>query len=105
MTKKKRIITLPRYFESENYERQYFQKGYYSWSVAVSPERSKDMRYWLYNFRIAQGAHGSSATAAIPALKETIRKHIEECVDVLRELDGIKAFELTETQPTEEKEN
>lgn len=101
MKKKKKIITLPRYFESENYGREYHQEGLNSWSVAVSPERSKNMRYWLYNFRIAKGAHGSSATAAIPALKETIRKHIKECIDVLDELEEIKGFELKDNEAQE----
>lgn len=102
MTKEKRIITLPRNFEAM--EQEYCQ-GHDGWSVSVTPDRPQNMRYWLYNYRISLGAHGGSPTEAIPELKEVILKCIEECVDVLRELETIKEVKIVESFDQEKKEN
>lgn len=96
---KKKTIILTKDVQDRNYARSFSK-----WLASINPENENDMRFWLYHCGINVGIHHGSLNNIVPKMKEMIRKHIKDCIDVLAELEEIKGFELKENN-TNEKEN
>ena len=95
---KKKIITLTKDAQDRNYARSCSK-----WIASINPETQKGMRFWLFHYGIGVGVHNGSLNNIVQKMKEKIRKHIKECLDVLDELEEIKGFELKDDN--EQKEN